>query len=166
MKHSQKRICRSVAALIGLCLLATIFLCACDGGNAKDYTITIKGVELAIGQTLDDVNSVYGVPMAYDESASCGGIPGTDRVYQYPGFTIKTTPATGGKNVICMIDLKNDTYGTNEGLFVGSTVASVKETLGKPTSETTTLLVYEAANMKLQFGVRDNFVTNIRYLSK
>ena len=169
MKHTQKRTCRAVAALMGLCLLVTMLLCSC--GATKDYTITIKGVELAIGQTMDDVQSVYGVPTAYDESASCGGIPGSDRVYQYPGFTIKTTPAEGGKNVICMINLTNDTYKTNEGLYIGSSVAAVKYALGEPTvaspdAENPTSLVYETDNMKLQFGIRDNFVTNIRYLSK
>ena len=171
MKHFQKKTCRAVAALMGLCLLATMLLCACGGGNASDYTITIKGVKLAVGQTMDDVSSVYGTPVAFDESASCGGIPGTDRVYQYPGFTIKTTPAAGGKNVICLINLTDDTYTTDEGLYIGSTVAAVKTALGEPTvyspdAENPTLIVYETASMKLQFGVRDNFVTNIRYSAK
>ena len=167
MKHIQKK---GLVILACITLLAAMLLCGCqqtpEGDSSNGYTITIKGLELAIGQTLDDVQGAYGAPVAYDESASCGGIPGKDYVYQYTGFTVKTTPAEGGKNVICLIELTDDTYETAEGLTIGSTADAVKKAMGNTDTATPTSLVYTKADMKLQFILRDGVVTNIQYLTK
>ena len=166
MKHIQKK---GLVILACIALLIATLLCGCQstptGDSAKGYTITIRGLELSIGQSLD-IQGAYGVPVAYDESASCGGIPGNDYVYQYSGFTVKTTPAEGGKNVICMIELTDDTYETAEGLTIGSTADAVKKAMGNTDASTSTSLVYTKADMKLQFILRDGVVTNIQYLTK
>ena len=168
MKH-QTRTRRALVTLACISLLLATLLCGCGNGetedSAKGYVFTLKDLDLYIGQSLD-VLGAYGTPISYDESEACGGIPGKDYVYVYSGVTIKTTPAEGDKNVICMIELTDDTYKTPQGLTIGSTAEEVKKELGNSATATDTALVYTKADMKLQFILRDGVVTNIQYLTK
>ena len=136
-----KRTRRMAVTFACVSLLLATLLCGCGNGgtgdSAKGYVFTLKGLDLYVGQAID-VMDAYGTPIAYDESEACGGIPGKDYVYQYAGVTIKTTPAEGNKNVICMIELTDDTYKTPEGLTIGSSADTVKKAMGTADSATDT----------------------------
>ena len=171
MKQSKRRVNQVWVALACVSLLVAMLLCGCGGnntesnGSSKGYVFTLKDLDLYIGQSLD-IMGAYGTPVGYDESEACGGIAGKDCVYVYSGVTIKTTPAEGGQNVICMIELTDDSYKTNQGVTIGSTADEVKDKMGDPGTETDTALTYVKDNMKLVFILRNGLVTNIQYQPK
>ena len=168
MKSCQRKMNRVWVAVACMSLLAAMLLSGCgnassSGNNAsKGYVFTLKGLDLYIGQSLD-IMGAYGTPVGHDESEACGGIPGKDCVYVYSGVTIKTTPAKGGENVICMIELTDDTYKIPEGLTIGATANEVKDKMGNKGTETDTALTYAKDGMKLVFILRNGLVTNIQY---
>lgn len=148
--------------LTALCLLS--LLTACGGAeNGKDYVFTSGGKTLAIGASEDTVTAL-GTPVSFSESAACGGIEGKDKVFVFSGFRVYTTPAKSG-NVICKIELTDDSVKTPEGLTIGSTIVQVTDALGS--GETVGgNLVYRTSSMKLTFLFRDGVVTGIQYAEK
>lgn len=156
----------SILALMLALLMTAALACGCNGGadNGVGYTFVADGITLKIGAPASVVESLD-TPTAKSESPSCGGVPGLDVVYVFPGFKVCTTPAKGG-DVINKIEITDDSVKTPEGVFVGMEVAAVKKAMGNPTSESGTSLVYEKGNMKLTVLVRDGVVTNIQYQEK
>lgn len=153
-----------VWALVLATLCLTFGLCACGGGDdGREYTFTVSGKTLAIGASEDSVTAL-GTPVNYSESAACGGIEGKDKIYVFNGFRVSTTPSASG-NVICRIELTDDSVKTPEGLTIGSSLADVKNAMGN--GETVgENLVYSGKTMKLTFVIRDGVVTNIQYSEK
>ena len=149
-----------------LLLFAMLFvLFACDGADGgKSYEFKSGGVTLKIGDA-DSVIDALGKPIATDESASCGGIPGVDVVYVFSGFKVYTTPAKSG-NVINKIELTDDSVKTPEGIAAGATKDAVIKAMGTPTSETASSLVYAGKGMKLTFIIRNDCVTSIQYIAE
>lgn len=140
-------------------------LCACDGAQSgKSYEFKSGDVSLKIGAPSSVIDSL-GEPIARDESASCGGIPGVDEVYFFVGFKVFTTPAKSG-NVINKIEITDDSVKTPEGVFVGMAKKLVTSAMGTPTSESASSLVYEGDGMKLTFIIRNDCVTSIQYIAK
>lgn len=159
----MNRVARTNIAVL-LMFLLTFFACACNGEEklgGKDYSFTAGGVTISIGDEATAVNSL-GTPKNIQESASCGGIPGTDRNYLFSGFRVYTTPAEKG-DVICKIELVDDSVKTPEGIAVGVDCSAVLEAMGDATSATDNSLIYEGKSMKLTFILRDGAVTNIQY---
>ncbi|MBE6693953.1 MAG: hypothetical protein E7589_04245 [Ruminococcaceae bacterium] len=156
----------SIFALILALALTLSAFCGCDGGNSgkKTYTFDADGIMLKIGAPASVVNSL-GTPIAKDESASCGGIPGVDEVYVFSGFKVYTTPAKDG-NVINKIEITDDSVKTPEGVAAGSTRAEVIKAMGEPTSESGASLVYAGNGMKLTFIIRNDTVTSIQYVTE
>lgn len=162
MKKSLTKILTlTLAALTLLCALLTT---ACDGGAKENdgYTFKAGNVTLSIGASADVVAQL-GTPTSFEESASCGGIPGTDKLYVFSGFRVKTTPGYDG-DVICDIELTDDSVKTPEGLTIGSTKEQITSAMGVGEMNGENL-IYKKGNMKLQFMIRDGFVTNIQYLT-
>ena len=155
----------SILALV-LALLMTVSLASgCNSGAGEEgYAFKADGITLKIGAPASVVESLD-TPTAKSESPSCGGVPGLDVVYVFPGFKVCTTPAKGG-DVINKIEVTDDSVKTPEGVFVGMEKAEVKKAMGNPTSENEASMVYEKGNMKLTVLLRGGAVTNIQYLEK
>ncbi len=160
MKHIPLRALALTLALFAL----TLSFVACSSETAEGFAFKAGGVEIAIGDS-EDVLSQLGA-CTPEESPSCGGIAGNDRVYTYAGFRVKTTPAESG-NAVCQIELLDDSVKTPEGLYIGMLAEEAKNVMsGKGT--------YAAigdgfsctkGNTKLQVSVSgDGTVSGIAYL--
>ncbi len=160
MKNHILRVLTICLALVLVCLLA-----ACGGSDAGYTFKTSGGVEIAIGDAADKTIEALGTYLSMTESASCGGIPGNDRVYAYAGFRVKTTPADGG-DVVCQIELTDDSLKTPEGIYIGMNVEDAKTAMsGKGTIET----VGEGfsctkGNTRLQVSARGGIVSGVTYV--
>ncbi len=158
-------ICRTLALLCALAMLA-LTLAAC-GGASGGYTFTGNGASIAIGDKADDAIAALGNAISQNESPSCGGIPGNDCVYTYRGFRVKTTPADGGYNVVCQIELTDDSVKTPEGVYIGMSAEDAKAAMsGKGTPEMVgETMVFAKGNMKLQIICRGGSVTGVLYIA-
>lgn len=161
----MKKVILKALSIIFATLLLTLAVASCGGNGGGDgYVFKVDSLTLQIGVSADVVRTQLGEPLNKNVTAACGGIPGEDIVYTYAGYRVKTTPGKNG-DVICMIELTDDSVSTPEGLTIGSTKDKVISTMGK--GETVgENLIYAKGNMKLQFLIRDGYVTNIQYLAK
>ena len=159
MKNTMTRILSLTLAL--LTILSTLALVSCGGGSSDGYVFKVGSVTLLAGGSADVVANL-GTPISCEESASCGGIPGTDKLYVFNGYRVKTTPGHDG-DVIAMIELTNDSLKTPEGLTIGSTRDQVTKALGTGEAMGENL-VYKKGNMKLQILFRGDAVINIQYV--
>ncbi len=154
---------------IALCLtlVMTLLLAACGGGSSASDGFVLKtasGVELAINAPDNCVEALGQPTVPAAASASCD-LPGTDYVYTYAGFRIKTTPDENGNNVICQIELTDDSLKTPEGLYVGMKAEDAKAAMsGKGTMEDNGEgFVCKKGGTKLHVNVRDGAVSGISY---
>ena len=156
---------RAILAL-ALALVSCLFLVACDSGEEAFTFAAPGGVKVAIGASAEDVIADLGTYLSLNESDSCGGIPGKDRVYTYTGFRVSTTPAEGG-DIVCKIELTEDSLKTPEGLYIGMSATDVEAKMtGKGTPERVgDNLVYAARGMKLNVVIRGDSVVAIQYVA-
>ena len=164
----KKTVMRTATLLIALLLLSlTVALVSCERGTEETFIFTAPGgVNITIGST-DVVIEELGACVSMSESASCGGIPGNDRVYTYEGFRVKTTPAASGGNEVCQIELTDDSLKTPEGLYIGMSAEDAKAAMsGQGTyAESGAGFSYTKGNCKLQVSVRGGVVSGIAYLT-
>ena len=159
------RILSAAIALLTLCLC----FAAC-GGKDSDSALTFQnsaGVAIPVGAAADPIIETLGTGVTAPlESASCGGIEGKDYVYTYRGFRVSTTPAKDGQ-IICKVELTDDSVKTPEGLYIGMSRADAEEAMKSKKSESTGgNLVYGSENTKLQVIIRDDSVAGIVYVAK
>jgi len=157
---------RVLAALMAI-LTLSVTLLACSGGGSDDYYFETKGgVKVAIGADEKDVLDELGKPLSETSSASCGGFEGKDYVYTFKGFRVSTTPAKDGQ-VVCKIELTDDSVETPEGLCIGMSREDAEAAMkGKESSSTGGNLVYSSDTTKLQVIIRDDSVAGIVYVAK
>ena len=156
---------RVLAAALAVVSLSVTLL-ACSGGGDDYYFETKSGVKVAIGADEQDVLDELGDPLSETSSASCGGFEGKDYVYTYKGFRVSTTPAKDGQ-VVCKIELTDDSVKTPEGLYVGMSEDDAKDAMeGKKAESTGGNLVYSSDTTKLQVIIRDGSVAGIVYVAK
>ena len=162
MKITTLRILAALLAILSLTLCFT----ACDGGSDSDLYFSANGVKVAIGDAADSVIAQLGTPASESSSASCGGFEGLDYVYTYSGYRVSTTPAKDGQ-IICKVELIDDSVKTPEGLYIGMSRADAESAMSGKTSETVgDNLVYTAGDVKLQVIFRDGTVAGIVYVAK
>lgn len=151
----------SILVFVLVAMLTVTTLVSCGGNTSDGYTFKVGSTTLSIGANADVVSKLGNPLSSPHVTAACGGIPGEDIVYTFAGYRVKTTPGKNG-NVICMIELTDDSVKTPEGLTIGSTKEAVTSAMG--TGETVgENLVYKKGNMILQFLIRNGYVTNIQY---
>ena len=163
MKTANKTL-RILAVILSL-LTLSVTLLACDAGG-DDYYFEAAGVKIAIGADESDVLDKLGTPLSETSSASCGGFEGKDYVYSFKGYRVSTTPAENGQ-VICKIELTDDSVKTPEGLYIGMSREDAEAAMkGKQSESTGGNLVYGSDNVKLQVIIRDDSVAGIVYVAK
>ncbi len=121
-----------VVLTIMLCLI----LAACGGNGVPtgafsedDLGIGVGGETYYLREDSAGLCAALGDDYEYSEQVSCV-YDGKDKTFAYPGVTIGTVPV-GGKDVIEVITLTDDTYATLRGAKVGDTVDSVKSLYGE-----------------------------------
>ena len=156
---------RILAAMLAV-LTLSLTLLACSGGGDDYYYETKSGVKIAIGADEEDVLDELGNPLSQTSSASCGGFEGKDYVYTFKGFRVSTTPSKNGQ-VVCKIELTDDSVKTPEGLYIGMSREDAEEAMeGKKGTTTGGNLVYSSDTTKLQVIIRDDSVAGIVYVAK
>ena len=158
---------RILPLILALCMLSVCFI-ACDGkGNSSELAFkTTDGVTVSIGADADPVIEKLGTPSSVNSSESCGGFVGKDYVYTYKGFRVSTTPAEGGQ-MICKVELTDDSVKTPEGLYIGMSRADVEEAMKGYSAETVGVnLSYSTETAVLNVAFRDSFVSGIIYVAK
>ena len=158
---------RILSLILALCMLSVCFI-ACDGkGNSSELAFkTTDGVTVSIGADADPVIEKLGTPSSVNSSESCGGFVGKDYVYTYKGFRVSTTPAEGGQ-MICKVELTDDSVKTPEGLYIGMSRADVEEAMKGYSMETVGVnLSYSTETAVLNVAFRDSFVSGIIYVAK
>ncbi len=161
----KKMFLRALILTLALAAMALPLLSCSSESIVEGFTFkNAAGVEIAIGDS-DKVIPQLGDYLGKDESASCGGIPGKDRVYTYEHFRVKTTPAENG-DVICQIELTDDSVKTPEGLYIGMSVEAAKTAMsGKGTyAASGEGFSCTKGNTKLQVSARGGVITGIAYL--
>jgi len=101
----------------------------------------------------------------YFEAPSCAGI-GMSKTYTYNNgsFVISTIPL-GNKDLVSTVVIYNDSVGTPEGIFIGSSVDDVKAKYGTPTSDIDGTLTYEKNDTMLVIITDNGVVSSIVYNS-
>ena len=161
-KNTILRVLAAVLAMLAL----SVTLLACATSSNDYYYETKSGVKIAIGADEEDVLDELGNPLSETSSASCGGFEGKDYVYTFKGFRVSTTPAKDGQ-VVCKIELTDDSVKTPEGLYIGMSEDEAKDAMKGKKSETTGgNLVYSSDTTKLQVIIRDGSVAGIVYVAK
>ncbi len=157
---------RALILTVALLTLALPLLACSSESVVEGFTFrNAAGVEIGIGDS-DKAIPRLGDYLSKDESAACGGIAGKDCVYTYAGFRVKTTPQKNG-NVICQIELTDDSVKTPEGLYIGMSVDAAKTAMN---GKGTYAAVGEGfsctkGNTRLQVSARSGAVTGIAYLT-
>lgn len=152
--------------LCALCLALALCACGGDGGSAStsDYVfVTPDGVTVAIGGDAEDTVDALGKWSTMNSSDSCGGISGKDYIYAYSGYRVSTTPSTKGQ-IVCKIELTDDSVATPEGVRVGMSVEEAKSAMGGSPETVGENLVYTSKGTKLQIICSGGDVVGIVYV--
>lgn len=158
---------RRILALLLVALTVALCLAACGGNSPKDGLVfrTPNGVTLVIGDSAEEVVSSLGTWRTLNTSESCGGFQGKDHLYTYDGFRLYTTPDEDGQ-VICKVELTDDSVKTPQGLYIGMSRAEAETAMKGFSSEAVgDNLVYTSGSTKLQVIFRDGAVTGILYVA-
>ena len=157
---------RTLLALLAVLTLLASFAACATSSNADYYFQTADGAKISIGADEKAVLDKLGKPVSETSSASCGGFEGKDYVYTFKGFRVSTTPSADGQ-IVCKIELTDDSVKTPEGLYIGMSEADAKDAMKGKTSEGTGgNLVYSSDVTKLQVIIRDGSVAGIVYVAK
>ena len=158
---------RILSVILAVLTLSVCFV-ACDGkSNASELTFkTADGVTVAIGAEADPIIKKLGTPGMVNSSESCGGFAGKDYVYTYMGFRVSTTPAEGGQ-MICKVELTDDSVKTPEGLYIGMSRTAAEVVMkGYNAVSMGVNLSYSTETVMLNVTFRDDFVSGIIYVAK
>ena len=162
----MKNTLRILSVILAVLMLSGCFV-ACNGGASKELVFkTVDGVTITVGADADPIIAQLGTPGMVNSSESCGGFVGKDYVYTYLGFRVSTTPAEGGQ-IICKVELTDDSLKTPEGLYIGMSRADVEEAMKGYNSVTLGVNVsYVTDTVMLNVTFRDDSVSGIVYVLK
>jgi len=140
--------------------------------NSNENNVTDKdgfffdanGVTITTDQDLDAILSGIGESKSKFSAPSCAG-EGTDYIYDYGSFQIETYPSEDGKNLIGLIELKDDMVSTKEGIDLSMTKEDVIKAYGNDYEETPNGITYSKGGTKLSFLFEDDKMISIQYVS-
>ncbi len=154
-----------------ICILLSLLMLsaftACDNANAgenaeKAYTFSANGISIAVGGEKAPVVSALGEPRKIDRTGSCK-TEEMDETYYYGGFDLRFEYSTGKGYLVYMIELKDDTVKTPEGIAIGSSRDAVLSAYGTPTLESSGNLIYRKGGTELTILFGGDTVEVIRY---
>ena len=153
-------------ALAILMLSLSLAACASTGNSGSDLVFTSpNGVTIAVGAPADKAVTSLGDWLSMNSSDSCGGFSGKDYIYTYNGFRMSTTPSKDGQ-IICKIELTDDSVKTPQGLYIGMSRADAEKAMkGFSSEKVSDNLVYTSGATKLQVVFRDDAVSGIVYVA-
>ncbi len=152
---------------ISVCILMLMSLVACDNGTPADqgdkpYLFAVGGTNIAIGGEKEAVVKALGEPRKIDRTGSCK-TEEMDETYYYTGFDLRFEYSTGKGYLVYMIELKDDTVKTPEGIAIGSNREAVLKAYGEPSMESSGNLIYRKGGTELTILFGGDAVEVIRY---
>jgi len=133
------------------------------GFEEIDFYFAYNAQKIAPMQDGTDLKSVFGEPTNFSSAPSCYA-EGDDKQYDYPGFSVYTYP-DGGKDIISIIELNEDTVQTPKGAKVGMSFSEVEALYGTEYEvEGITNVYYLSNGCALSFAVENGVVVMIEYL--
>ena len=105
-----------------------------------ELIVNINGVDVKIGDDFAAVAETVGEPDDYQAAKSCTG-EGDEKIYQYGGICVYTTPSGGQDNVYIIELTGEETMST--GIGVGSSKQEVINVYGENYTEEDNYLSYE-----------------------
>ena len=150
---------------VSLILLILLTLAGCAGQPQSkwrdEFVFYADGVEIEVGDDVDEVITRLGKPNRIASAPSCAGL-GCDELYIYNGFKISAY-CEGDECEIVAIELTNDTRQTPEGISIGAPESSVIEVYGAG-RDFVGGVEYISDDCRLQFYLSDGRVSGIKYL--
>lgn len=135
-----------------------------DAGSEEAYdgfSFVYKGTKIQLNAEAAPIIAALGESDSYFESESCA-FQGLDKVYTYGSIVISTYPESE-VDYINIIELKDDTVETEEGVYIGASMDDVTAAYGTPVKETDTSCIYVKGNSQLSFIFEGDAVSSIVY---
>ena len=163
----MKNSLRILSVILAVLMLSVCFVACNDGTASKELVFkTSDGVAVTIGAEADPIIAQLGTPGMVNSSDSCGGFVGKDYVYTFMGFRVSTTPADGYQ-MICKVELTDDSVKTPEGLYIGMSRADAEAAMeGYNAVAVGVNLSYSTETVMLNVSFRDGYVSGIIYVAK
>lgn len=120
---------------------------------------TGEDVSLYAGRSPEEALELLGDPLSFYEAESCA-LPGSDQIYTYSGFELTVNSDT--ENILISIRLTDDSFTTEEGIYIGSSVKQMLAAYGDSTPVSGEYL-YEKGDTELAFLTHKEVVTSIEY---
>ena len=148
---------------IAAALLIMLALCGCKSGQIarEEYVFYAYGIEIEVGDDVDEVIARLGAPNRCAAAESCAGL-GCDEVYIYNGFKISAYREEGECEIV-EIELTNDTVKTAEGISIGSPESALRAAYGEG-RDFAGGREYKGEDAILRFYLSDGRVSGIKYL--
>lgn len=156
------------------CIIALVLalgLVGCSSSSSSDsdsndsstsgYVFEVNGTTIQLGEEADTVLEALGDPSDTFEAKSCA-FDGYDITYYYSGFELQTSKPEGEDETVALIDLKDDTVETVEGIAIGSTYDDMVAAYGEG-SESGTQYVYTSGDTQITFIIEENEIISITY---
>ena len=148
-----------------LILLTLLTLASCgelpQTRAREEYVFYANGVEIEVGDDVDEVIARLGAPNRRAAAESCAGL-GCDEVYIYNGFKISAYREEGECEIV-EIELTNDTVKTAEGISIGSPESALRAAYGEG-RDFAGGREYKGEDAILRYYLSEGRVRGIKYL--
>lgn len=152
---------RIIAVICAVALLACL-LCSCGSGETgatTEYNMIYNGTEIKIGEALDV--GKLGTPAKVTENDGCAGV-GVEREYIYSGLCINTYE-DGGRDIIYVITLTDDSVSTPQGIKIGDTSDDIRTAYGDSVTFSDSYATLVSGSTRLTFEIKNGTVSKIQY---
>ena len=167
----------AICILLGLAACGTSNAPAGTAGNnsnaaettpsapAQDsFTFEYKGTKITFHAPAAPIVDALGEPTKYTESTSCA-FDGLDKSYYYGSFYLETYPQ-GDEDFVSGWWFADDTVSTEEGIYIGATLAEVEKAYGSENYNGTNAFVIDKADGTLTIILEKDLVNSIQYAIK
>lgn len=134
---------------------------AAQAKNADGFVFEYNSIPLYMDEGMTDVLQKLGEPRKTFEAPSCA-FDGMDKIFSYAGIEIRTY-AEEDVDYVFMIDLKDDSVVTSEGIGLGNSLDEVLSVYGDTYEQELGLYTYAKGNTYLSFLIEEDEVKAISY---
>ena len=158
-----------------LCVLMLTALAACNGGtnppsptvpsnisSAGNFYFEVKGIRLTIGADPEAVLDSLGEARNTRVDNSCAEVA-VETIYDFINYELSINEPAGGQPYIKSLSLKDDTYPTVEGIYIGSSFEEVTAAYGTDYAENNGFYTYTRATSTMQIQITNGAVSQLVY---
>lgn len=123
------------------------------------FYITVDGMDILIGETIENTVDVIGEEGEYFEAPSCAFV-GTDYIYTYNDYTL-TFNDESEEILLGAITFNNDMIETFDGAYIGLSKDDITEIYGNDFTGDDDLMVYTKNHTELRIILEEGQVISI-----